>query len=395
MVVWAQTPLAGGAGNDIYVIDNAGDLVVEAADGGLNDTVVSTISVNLGGTLESAYLLGTGSNSVTGNAAANLIYGNTGSNLLSGGAGNDVLVGFRDVASAGLAAPVAYGAVDGADTLDGGGGDEILDGGAGADFLIGGTGSDYYIVDQAGDVVQEGDLTAQGGWDTVESSVSFVLDGSANTAGVEALVMTGSAYQGRGNALSNSITGNDVGNYIHGLDGDDTIFAFDGADTVLAGNGDDVMYGDLGDDTPSGGIGNDYLDGGEGDDLLAGAVGSDVYSFSGDFGLDLVSNSATTYATDNDDIVFTDLSRDQLAFQRSGDDLLINQINSANSVRVYRCFYNVSYQVDQIQTLGDGAVIDAGSVAALVSSMVTFAPQAALSMPTGLPTTQSAPLSIA
>lgn len=383
--------LEGGAGNDIYVLDNAADVVIEAVDGGANDTIVSVNSVSFSDAIESAYLLGAGNNSIEGNAADNRIYGNTGSNVLNGGAGNDVLVGFRDASSLGFALPVAYGVADGADTLNGGAGDDILDGGAGADLLVGGTGSDYYIVDQTGDVVQETDLGVDGGWDTIESSVDFNLSTSTSTAGVEALVLTGEAFRGSGNALNNSITGSDFENYLFGLDGNDTIYAFDGADTVTGGNGDDVIYGDLGDDLLAGAAGNDFLDGGEGNDLVSGSVGHDTYSFSGDFGVDQVSNGSATYTTDIDEIVFTDLTSDQLWLQRAGDDLLITQIDTANSVRVLRWYLNESSKVDRIVTQGDGAVIEAGSVAALVSTMAAFAPQdlSSAQVPTALSTAQN------
>ena len=66
---------------------------------------------------------------------------------------------------------IIYGGA-GADTLVGGSGDDTLDGGAGDDVLEGGTGADLYIVDSAGDVVND---TSLYGADTVQSSVDFTL----------------------------------------------------------------------------------------------------------------------------------------------------------------------------------------------------------------------------
>ncbi|MHA7066931.1 calcium-binding protein, partial [Azospirillum argentinense] len=81
-----------------------------------------------------------------------------------------------------------------ADLLVGGEGDDTLDGGAGADTLIGGTGNDVYRVDNAGDVVVE--LAGEGA-DTVYSSINYTLGDN-----VEALVLTGAAPNGIGNALN-------------------------------------------------------------------------------------------------------------------------------------------------------------------------------------------------
>ncbi len=61
---------------------------------------------------------------------------------------------------------------DGNDTIIGGPGNDTLDGGAGADLMIGLAGNDTYIVDNAGDVVQEG---GGAGIDTVQASVDYTL----------------------------------------------------------------------------------------------------------------------------------------------------------------------------------------------------------------------------
>ncbi|KAA8605137.1 calcium-binding protein, partial [Salipiger aestuarii] len=159
--------MEGGAGNDTYYVDNAGDVIVEAAGQGV-DTVLSTIGYSLAGTnLENLTLLGSANINAVGNASANRLYGNSGNN--------------------------------------------ILDGGAGADRMEGGAGDDTYYVDNAGDVVIEG---LNGGTDTIHSTVSYSLSGIH----VETLILEGTADIGAtGNSLANTLTGNAGNNILNGL----------------------------------------------------------------------------------------------------------------------------------------------------------------------------------
>jgi Ca2+-binding RTX toxin-like protein len=84
--------MAGGVGNDVYFVDDAGDLVFESLNEG-TDAVFATVSQTLATNVETLVLEGAGNLSGTGNALANNLCGNSGDNTLDGGAGTDVLTG--------------------------------------------------------------------------------------------------------------------------------------------------------------------------------------------------------------------------------------------------------------------------------------------------------------
>jgi len=84
--------MAGGAGNDVYFVDNAGDLVFENSGEG-TDAVFATVDYTLTANVETLVQQGSGNLAGTGNGLANKLYGNSGDNTLDGGAGVDRLTG--------------------------------------------------------------------------------------------------------------------------------------------------------------------------------------------------------------------------------------------------------------------------------------------------------------
>ena len=171
--------MEGGLGNDTYYVDNASDVVVEAASGG-TDLVYATVSHTLAAEVENLSLQGTASINATGNALNNIIYTNAGNNIIDGGAGIDTAT-YANATSAitvnlsNTAAQVTGGS--GSDTLlnvenltgskyndilTGNSGINVLDGGIGNDTLTGDKGNDTYIFARGSnvDTIVENDATA-------------------------------------------------------------------------------------------------------------------------------------------------------------------------------------------------------------------------------------------
>jgi VCBS repeat-containing protein len=262
--------MQGGSGDDTYVVDNAGDVVTEAAGSGA-DNVQSSINYTLTANVENLTLTGLEDLAGAGNVLNNIITGNSGNNTINADAGDDtVFAGAgNDVVAGGIGNDLLNGEA-GDDQLSGDAGNDTLNGGVGADQMAGGTGDDIYVVDNAGDLVTE---DAAAGTDLAQSSITYTLTGN-----VENLTLTGTAnIDGTGNALNNIINGNTGDNVLDGLAGDDTINANAGNDALFGGDGNDILNGDAGDDRLSGDAGNDLLNGGIGADAMQGGSGDDTY----------------------------------------------------------------------------------------------------------------------
>ncbi|WP_337191056.1 calcium-binding protein [Qipengyuania vulgaris] len=288
--------LRGGAGSDTASYSQASSavtvsLAIAASQNtqGAGSDLLESIE-NLTGSAFSDKLRGDSqANVLIGLAGADRLFGNGGEDSLDGGVGNDFLFGGQgdDVISGGSGRDQLYGE-DGDDTLLGGDGNDVFFGGAGADHMEGGAGSDTYFVDNVGDVVVE----VAGGYNTVESSVDFVLPDHTHK-----LVLSGAARAGTGNDRYNTIRGSANDDTVSGLNGNDVLIGNDGNDVLLGGRDSDEMFGGSGadkldggshsdvlwggggDDTLLGGDGADKLDGGAGRDLFSGGAGADIFLF--------------------------------------------------------------------------------------------------------------------
>ena len=164
--------MQGGMGDDVYYIDNAGDVILETGGAG-HDKVISSLSHVLALGFEELWLVegpgavigpstgpstGTGTGTGTGNAAGNKIVGNAGDNSLSGLGGADQLFGEggNDTLEGGAGGDNLF-AGSGLDALYGGDGSDKLFGGRGRDSLFGGAGADTLAAGPDGDVLTGGE----------------------------------------------------------------------------------------------------------------------------------------------------------------------------------------------------------------------------------------------
>jgi Ca2+-binding RTX toxin-like protein len=240
--------LAGGLGNDTYIIYGSNDIVTEVPNllvpfpgsglqTGYTDTVIyrGTTPYTLLLNVENLALdVGLGNVNGTGNTLDNYIAGSSGNNTLDGGAGNDTIMGG-----------------DGTDTLLGGLGNDRLDGNLGADVMAGGAGDDMYTVESTSDVVNE-TLSGGAGNDTV---VSFLREIDINASDfmkgtIENVTLGGGALNVVGNDLGNILRGNALANVLEGRKGNDTYHA-DLTDQIkelsdAAINGTDTVFLDVG-----------------------------------------------------------------------------------------------------------------------------------------------------
>jgi trimeric autotransporter adhesin len=310
--------MSGGAGDDVYWVDNAGDVVTEALNEGY-DTIYSTVNYTLGANQEVVVLNSTAAINATGNGLANSLYAGNGNNTMDGGVGSDTVV--YNFATAGVTVNLAITGAQNTvnsgtdtllniehlfgsnfnDSLSGNAGANVINGLAGADTMAGGAGEDSYYVDNVGDVVTE--LANQGVSDIIYSTVSYTTGANVENLyldGTAAINATGNALDnilyGYGNTAANVLTGG-LGNdsYVVAAGdtvveavgaGTDTVFAY--VDYSLGANQENLvsnvatglrLTGNALDNTITGNIGNDTIDGGAGNDSLNGDAGVDTLSY--------------------------------------------------------------------------------------------------------------------
>jgi Ca2+-binding RTX toxin-like protein len=324
--------MAGGLGDDVYLVDNATDVVNELTGQGM-DTVVATVGHILAVNVENLILTGAAVINGTGNAQNNVLTGNNAANVLTGGAGDDTYVvgaGDTTIEAVGggtdnvqstvtwtLAAEVENLMLTGTAAINGTGNalnniltgntaNNVLTGGAGVDTLRGGLGNDVYYLDNPGDTVSE---LMNEGTDTIYSSVSYTLG-----ANQEHLVLNATtAINGTGNDLGNNLHSGAGSNVIDGGLGADTAVystASAGVTVSLAlstaqatgASGSDTLLsienltGSNFNDILTGNNSANLLNGGSGADTMVGGLGNDGYYIDnvGDVITELLNEGADT-----------------------------------------------------------------------------------------------------
>ncbi|HYG49138.1 MAG TPA: hypothetical protein VD846_14500 [Allosphingosinicella sp.] len=183
--------MTGGAGDDYYRVEQAGDVVIEAAGEGTDEIITFLAVHSLAATPDVENLSGalTTGQTLTGNGLANAITGL--------------------------------------------GGNDVIDGGAGADEMRGGLGNDVYHVDDAGDKSYE---RVDEGTDEIRTSLaSYSLANNPNVFNVENLTGTSAAGQ--------TLTGSAANNVVTGGSGNDVLRLYDGGDdTANGGAGNDNLF---------------------------------------------------------------------------------------------------------------------------------------------------------
>jgi len=310
--------LVGGAGDDIYLVDNQGVTIVEAAGEGTDEirTTLTTFSMANYTNVERVTFTGTGAVNLTGGAGDDILIGGAANDILDGAGGNDTLIGSggadqliggtgTDTASyANAAAAITLNLKTGVHT-----GDAAGDTFTGIEAFEGSSFDDTFFSSASAD-----NLNGAAGTDTIDYSLSSAavnVDLTTNivSGGDAAGDVLANFERVIGSSFADTLGSSTSGHSLVGGTGDDiylvgnqgvtiTEAAGEGTDeirTTLAtysmaafanverltftGTGNATLTGNSGNNVITGGTGNDTLNGGAGADQLIGGAGTDTASY--------------------------------------------------------------------------------------------------------------------
>lgn len=255
--------LAGGAGDDTYIVNHVTDQVLEASSEGI-DAVHTSVDFTLSDFVENLFAaVPEGSSSapvaLTGNNLSNMIQALPGlptDNRLQGRGGNDQILAF-----------------EGNDILEGGAGEDMLDGGSGSDTYVFGMGDGVDVVIDQSTAGTDID-TIQFGPGVVPSDVRVrLLQGQEPNEferavelgpGVDKMILRNASIEQMAFADGTIWDAAAIEARTEGL-------------TLRASQTGSSLSGTVYRDTLIGEGGDDFLDGNENADLMVGGAGDDRY----------------------------------------------------------------------------------------------------------------------
>jgi Ca2+-binding RTX toxin-like protein len=170
-----------------------------------------------------------------------------------------------------------------------------------------------------------------------------------------------------------------------------------GNDSLFGGSGNDTLSGEAGDDLIDGGDGNDLITDHSGLNIMQGGAGNDIIrgrgTFAGGSGDDQLqagdAHFGDTYLfqigdgkdvindfgySGLDTIVFGGgINASMLWFRKSGADLEVTRIGSAEGISIKNWYTSVYQQIERFHS-ADGKILANTNVDALVRQMAAFSP---------------------
>lgn len=219
--------MSGGYGNDLYIVDNSGDVITENAGEG-SDTVQAPFNYVLAANVENLTLTGTGATLGTGNALANVIIGNSGNNTLRGNGG--------------------------------------------ADTLNGGAGTDTVTYSGQNPSVRVNLTTGLGKGGDAEGDVYISIENVTDSWSNDLII---------GNSVANRLDGTSGNDILQGMSGNDSLADSYGRNVLDGGDGHDYIYDSDQSELIIGGKGNDEIYTGAGQDIISFNKGDGVDDYYG------------------------------------------------------------------------------------------------------------------
>ena len=346
--------LAGGAGDDVYLVNGSNVIITELADGGDDEVRTLLGTLSLAGNVERLTYVGTGNFIGYGNASDNIITGGAGNDILMGGAGADHFIGgigtdtvsYGDSSqgvtintktgiNSGIAAGDTYDSIEViqgssyGDVFVGGAGADRFDGGAGMDMLSFASETSGIVLDLSSSV-----LTGIVAGDTYTSIEIFQGTDQADTF-TGSLANAENFIGGLGADTFNGMGRGDGVWYLTSSDGvqvdlqngtatggDAQGDVLNNIDNLMGSDFDDTLTGNAYSNRLEGGAGNDIIYGGDGNDFIYGGSSSDTSAVKPASGLNVAQADMLYGGNGNDTMVSSTNDTGSILYGEAGNDNL-------------------------------------------------------------------------